>query len=443
LQQVNIGGQLQQMMGQGTEFRGQQSSVIRAIIAGKTPVIQITSTGGGKSLSFMLPAYCSPDGTTIVIVPLLALQDDLLDRCRKLKITAHIWKSRQGNPVASVVFVTPESAVTGGFGDFVRRLQSRGVLDRVVVDECHTLLDGSAEFRPKLSEVGQTIRRWGIQRVFLTATLGPEEMERFYGIAAINPAQSIVFRSKTTRANIQYSVIQVKSTHEDQEVEENTKVCKIVQEWLEKNQEGKVIVYTGSVDRVKKVGEMLGCGTYYNGVDTAKGKKERLQTWIYGERVIVATNALGMGIDVANVRLVVHAWMPRRMRDYVQESGRAGRDSQVSQAVIVCGHMHKDSKAKKQQQQAQEGRKNKAKEREENTVDYVEKNQCRRITLDRSMDGRTDREECEDDEEQCDNCSRYYCKDNAEEAQDSAENRVYSEAQAIFQRQKKETDFQE
>ena len=442
LQQVNISGQLQQMMGQGTEFRGQQSSVIRAIIAGDTPIVQITSTGGGKSLSFMLPAYCSPEGTTIVIVPLVALQDDLLDRCRKLKITSHIWKSRQGNPVASIVFVTAESAVTAGFGDFVGRLQSRGMLDRVVVDECHTLLDGSGEFRPKLSEVGQAIRRWGVQRVFLTATLGPDEMDEFYKVAAISPTQSIVFRSKTKRPKIQYKVIKVKGTYEDQEDEENSKVWEIVQEWLEQKQEGKAIIYTGSVDRVKKIGEMLGCGTYYNGVDTAKGKKERLKTWIQGERVIVATNALGMGIDVANVRLVVHAWMPRRMRDYVQESGRAGRDGQVSQAVVICGGMHKDSKADKQQRQAQQGRRNKAKEREENTVDYVEKDQCRRITLDRCMDGRTDGEDCEDGEEKCDVCSRYRFSDTAE-ARSSADNRAYNEAQAIFERQKREVRFEE
>ncbi|KAG6148290.1 hypothetical protein E4U37_007506 [Claviceps purpurea] len=125
LQQVNISGQLQQMMGRGTEFRGQQSSVIRAVIAGDTPIVQITSTGGGKSLSFMLPAYCSPHGTTIVIVPLVALQQDLFERCIKLKITAIIWKSGHSNPPASVVFVTPVSAVAKGFEDFVRRFSAQ------------------------------------------------------------------------------------------------------------------------------------------------------------------------------------------------------------------------------------------------------------------------------------------------------------------------------
>ncbi|KAG5954333.1 hypothetical protein E4U56_007976, partial [Claviceps arundinis] len=147
-EQVNISGQLQQMMGRGTEFRGQQSSEIRAVVVWDKPIIQITSTGGRKSLSFMLPAYCPPEGITIVIVPLVALQLDLFKRCMKLKITAHIWKSGQGNPAVSVLFVMPEAAVTVGFDELVRRLQNRGVLDRVVVGECHTVLDG--DFRPKL-----------------------------------------------------------------------------------------------------------------------------------------------------------------------------------------------------------------------------------------------------------------------------------------------------
>ncbi|KAF5139522.1 putative ATP-dependent DNA helicase Q1 [Metarhizium anisopliae] len=143
-----------------------------------------------------------------------------------------------------------------------------------------------------------------------------------------------------------------------------------------------------------------------------------------------------MGIDVANVRLVVHAWMPKRMRDYVQESGRAGRDDQVSQAVVICGGIHKESETDRQQQQAQRGRRNKVKEREENTVDYVEKDQCRRIILDRSMDGRTDREECEDGEEKCDVCSRY-CYEDSEEAQGSQGNSAYDEAQAILKGRKR------
>ncbi|KAG6177407.1 hypothetical protein E4U10_000220 [Claviceps purpurea] len=99
-------------------------------------------------------------------------------------------------------------------------------------------------------------------------------MGKFYEVAAISPTQSIVFRSKTTRPNIQYRVIKIESAFKNLEDEEN-----------KKSQEGKAVVYIGSVDRVKRIGEMLHCGTYYSGVDTAEGKKDRLKTWIQGERV--------------------------------------------------------------------------------------------------------------------------------------------------------------
>ncbi|KAG5931534.1 hypothetical protein E4U59_000224 [Claviceps monticola] len=267
-------------------------------------------------------------------------------------------------------------------------------------------------------------------------------MGEFYKVAAISPTQSIVFRGKTSRPNIQYRVIKVESAFKNQEDEENNKACEIVQQWLRQSQDGKAVVYTGSVNRVKRIGEMLRCGTYYSGVDTAEGKKQRLTTWIRGERVIVATSALGLGIDVANVRLVVHACMPRRMRDYVQESGRAGRDGHPSQAVVVCGRMHQDNKADKKNAWTQQDQRNKVKEREEDTVDYVQKDLCRRITLDKSMDGRIDRTHCEDDEEQCDVCSR--CDHNAAQgAPDSPDDSPQDELGATLERQKRETRFQQ
>ncbi|KAJ6438732.1 translation initiation factor IF3 [Purpureocillium lavendulum] len=122
LNRVDIRGELRNMMGDSTEFRGQQESVIRAIIRGEGPILQVAGTGGGKSLSFMLPAYCSSEGTTIVIVPLTALREDMHGRCEKNKIDSYVWQSGGSHPVTTIIFVTPESAVTKGFRDFVNRL---------------------------------------------------------------------------------------------------------------------------------------------------------------------------------------------------------------------------------------------------------------------------------------------------------------------------------
>ncbi|KAG8664705.1 uncharacterized protein FPOAC1_013485 [Fusarium poae] len=149
LQQVDVAGQLRQMMGPSAAFRGQQETVIRAIIRGESPIVQIAGTGEGKSMSFLLPAYCANDngGTTIVIVPLVSLRDDLHGRCEKSEIGTYVWKSREGHQIAPIVFVTPESAVTKEFGDYVNRLHARCALDRVVVDECHTILDSCWKIR--------------------------------------------------------------------------------------------------------------------------------------------------------------------------------------------------------------------------------------------------------------------------------------------------------
>ena len=86
-------GPLKQMMGPAAEFRGLQEPVIRAVAPGEWPIVQVTPTGGGKSLTYMLPAYCTPDGVTVVITPLVSLQDDMAARCAMMGIDAYVWKS--------------------------------------------------------------------------------------------------------------------------------------------------------------------------------------------------------------------------------------------------------------------------------------------------------------------------------------------------------------
>ena len=137
--------------------------------------------GGSKSLSFMLPAYCTPDSVTVVVVLLMALEGDLERRCREARIPAAVRSSGEAAVrAASVVLVTPESVVTKGFQGFINHLVAQQRLDRVVIDECHVILDSSADFRPKLLELGRTIADWGVQLVILTATLPPQDEGEFW-----------------------------------------------------------------------------------------------------------------------------------------------------------------------------------------------------------------------------------------------------------------------
>ncbi|KAK4205856.1 DNA helicase, partial [Rhypophila decipiens] len=277
----------------------------------------------------MLPAFCSPDGVTVVVVPLVALREDLHRRCQERGIDSHIWAGRGANRAASIVFITPESAVTKGFESFINRLHGRGQLDRVVMDECHTVLDSERGFRPQLSELGEVLRGFGVQAVFLTATLGPGDVPLFYSRMKLGGQRVCLFRQRTTRRNIAYRVERV------EEEEEEGQVQRVVEEGLERYPGGKIIVYSGRIDRGKRLGALLSCPVYYSTLDTTEGKAKRVAEWREKGGVIVTTNALGMGIDIPNVRMVVHVGAPRKLRDYAQESGRAGRDGEKSEAIII------------------------------------------------------------------------------------------------------------
>ncbi|KAL3595876.1 hypothetical protein FPOAC2_10246 [Fusarium poae] len=207
LHRIDLKGQLGQMMGPSATFRGLQESVIRAVARGEWPIVQVTPTGGGKSLTFMLPAYCTPDGVTVVITPLVALEDDMAVRCAKLGIDAYVWKSRGIQRAASLVFVTPESAVSKGFRAFVERMHGQQKLDRVVVDECHTVLGGSKTFRPQMARLGEVLQDFGVPVICLTATLKPAQEMEFFKVMRFMPQRVIMFREPTRRKNIEYRVV--------------------------------------------------------------------------------------------------------------------------------------------------------------------------------------------------------------------------------------------
>ena len=144
----------------------------------------------------------------------------------------------------------------------------------------------------------------------------------------------------------------------------------------------------------------LHCDAYYSDVTTADGKAQRLRAWMQGEerdlyqggRVIVATDALGLGIDIPNIRLIAHLEMPRKIGEYSQQSGRAGRDGLPSEAVVIRPRQEPSDQMRCDQLVAPAGRA------------FLSGLQCRRIALDQALDGRQDRTTCEYAEERCDYC---------------------------------------
>lgn len=110
----------------------------------------VMRTGGGKSLFFMIPAAGSTDGVTVVVVPVVSLRQDLVDRCEKVGISVAVWDGRRPPYYARIIFITPESAVTLAFGRFIDEKRASCQLERIVIDECHSVLEASAKWRPRM-----------------------------------------------------------------------------------------------------------------------------------------------------------------------------------------------------------------------------------------------------------------------------------------------------
>ncbi|KAF4474120.1 Bloom syndrome protein-like protein [Colletotrichum fructicola Nara gc5] len=185
--------------------------------------------------------------------------------------------------------------------------------------------------------------------------------------------------------------------------------CQEVRDWLRQQPRGKAVVYSSTIEGVERMAEALGCAAFHSSIDSTEDKASRLEAWRRGDGanrgVIVVTNALGLGIDVPDVRLVVHAGMPRRLRDFVQESGRAARDGQPSRSVVICSRAVVEEKEKeKEVGEAEKDGRAAGGRWEVSTRTYIRGEVCRRIVLDEVMDGRVDRPGCEEGEEACDIC---------------------------------------
>ncbi|TKW60305.1 MAG: DUF3505 domain-containing protein [Blastochloris viridis] len=401
LRKVNLDLELQRLLGSNATFRQGQKPILEAIMSNRNPILAIMPTSGGKSLLFQLPAASCPDSITIVVVPLVSLLGNLLDRCQAMDIPAAQWQADRAPRGASIIFVTPESAMTKRFQAYLDGLQALARLDRIVIDECHTILEGSPRFRPKLRQLGLLALR-GVQIVYLTATLPIAEEREFLGLVYTKAKDATIFRAPTTRPNISYRVVDFPLLPKEGYLQsaENALRQLLDSKLTLYPRPAKAIVYCKTIAITEALAQALGCDAYYNEVDTRDGKAERLQAWMEGSRetlygngrVIVATNALGLGIDIPNIRVIIHLEMPKRLADYGQQSGRAGRDGLPSEAITL-------RPLQSSTQEAQSSRFLSIGSRE-----FLSTSQCRRIALDRALDGRASRQVCEAGEEKCDFC---------------------------------------
>lgn len=418
LRRMELGGELRRMMGEGAAFRGEQERITEAIVRGRNAIVGVMPTGAGKSLSFMLPAWMEQGGTTVVVVPLVALRGDMKRRCSEVGISCEEWDARRQPDGAAIVFVTPESAVKAEFATFLNRLRMTQQLDRIVIDECHVVLNRQFKFRKEMQQLGKLVAA-ETQMVMLTATLPPSEEEELFRRMHMERERVVMFRSSTARKNVRYGVLDVNGCEEK---EKGEKVMRYIEGEVRKcngRRGGKVIVYGNTVKRVKEIAERLGCEAYHS---KTVDKSEILGEFQAGrQRAIVATSALGMGIDIPDIRCIIHVDRPRTLLDYAQESGRAGRDGGRSLAMVVRDDKEGPEEGKEQSIDEKRYR--------EEQIGLVERylwgeegrDRCRRVVLDEYLDGRRDREGCGEDEEKCDVCGGKEREEEEEEVDKEGE----------------------
>jgi len=231
------------------------------------------------------------------------------------------------------------------------------------------------------------------QLVYLTATMRPRDEAEFIWLMGL-PAKekSHWSRGVTTRKNVEYQ-IRLYNWEEEGEA-----VKKLVEE--RKRQypiPGQIIVYCNEVEKTVRLATGLGCVCYHRQVGSRTEKSELVRQLTEGiQQAFTATNALGLGVNAPTIRAVIYVGVVRKLRDYGQESGRAGRDGLKSEAIILRGVQY-DRAGK-----IREG--GLSKDVEEDMLEFITTEGCMRVILDREMDGRKDRVGCEDGEEKCDGC---------------------------------------
>ena len=314
-------------------FRGIQEDIIRSIGAG-CDTLGLMPTGGGKSITFQVPAM-SKEGICLVVTPLIALMKDQVRNLRERGIKAQAIYSgmtREEILVAlencifgdfKFLYISPERLATEIFLTKVRRMK----VSMITVDESHCISQWGYDFRPaylKIAEIRTLLP--DVPVLALTATATPQVVDDIRQRLGFREG-SQTFRMSFERKNLAYIV-----RHTNEKQAELLHILNRVA--------GCGIVYTRNRERTHEISDLLNekgiTATYYHAGLNNEVKDLRQKSWLTGEcRIMVATNAFGMGIDKPDVRIVVHIDPPDSPEAYFQEAGRAGRDGQKAYAVLL------------------------------------------------------------------------------------------------------------
>ncbi|KOM98451.1 ATP-dependent DNA helicase [Clostridium botulinum] len=399
------------------EFRKAQEKVIESILK-KEDTVAIMPTGAGKSICYQIPALIF-EGVTVVISPLISLMKDQVDSLKEvgieatyinsslnnLEIEERIFNAREG--LYKLIYIAPERLESDSF---VRSLNNLNIA-LVAVDEAHCVSQWGHDFRPSYTKISSFIRKLSKRPIVTAFTATATETVRRDILNSLELQNPKVFVTGFDRENLSFSVIK----GEDKE--------KFIFDYLENNI-GKVgIIYTSTrkeaeslYNKINKKGYKV--GVYHAGLGDEERKKTQEDFSFDNIEIIVATNAFGMGIDKSNVRFVIHHNIPKNMEAYYQEAGRAGRDGEESECILLFSP--NDIRLQKyfiDESFLSPERKNNEYNKLRAMVDYCYTSKCLRSYI---------LEYFGEDalEEKCNNCST--CNDNREEKD------ITLEAQKIF-----------
>jgi ATP-dependent DNA helicase RecQ len=322
-------------------FRAGQERAVSAVLEGRDTLV-VLPTGGGKSLCYQVPALLLP-GLTVVVSPLISLMKDQVDALTARGLPAAFINSTLSSAEVSdrlgraqrgelkMLYVAPERF---DFGSAAERLRQIGV-SLLAVDEAHCISEWGHDFRPSYTRIGDVRERLGAPpTIALTATATPHVRRDVLEQLRLRDAEVVI--TGFDRTNLRYHVVGARN--------DDDKDAALIETL--RRIDGLTIVYASTRRAVERIAGVLsrsrvgGATAYHAGLDDARRHDVQEGFMREATRVIVATNAFGMGIDKPNVRLVVHHAMPGTLEAYYQEAGRAGRDGNMSDCVLL--HAYRD-----------------------------------------------------------------------------------------------------